>query len=107
MWLWFEKFVTNQSSIMKYLRKPPIERLINRPLQFSDVCGAFYLLAFGWIIGFVAFLFEMLSFYKAKQRIHHLQVQELPDLKFKKLHHFKLNIIQKKQLQRFDVSLGK
>lgn len=101
MWLWFGQF-TNQSNIIKWLKKPPIERMINRSLQYTDVSGAFYLLAFGWIIGSIAFLFELHSNVIAKHRVRRIGLRTLIELKAKQSQRFKLNTFQKKQLQRFD-----
>lgn len=107
MWLWFEKLITNQFTFMKHSKKPPIERLINRPLHFSDTCGAFYLLAAGWVMAFIAFLFELYSHRRAKKRAAHIALRKLPELQAKRMHRFKISLFRKKRLQRSDVQVSK
>lgn len=102
MWLWFGQFITNQTSFKKWLRNPPIERMINRPLHCTDVSGAFVLLAFGWIMGFIAFICELHSSVVAKHRVRRKELHTLLDLKVKQAQRFKLNTYQKKQLQRLE-----
>lgn len=65
MWRWFDSILSNNSNIMNYYLKPPIEGglLEFESLDMSDLSGAFYLLAIGLLTSFIVFLIEIIVFH--------------------------------------------
>lgn len=65
---WFNNIVSDNSFIMDYYLKSPIEDNSFEPLNIEEVSGAFYLLGIGLTISFLIFLLEQLT-YKLRHKI--------------------------------------
>lgn len=107
MWRWFDIFVSNQSNLIKYYKKPPIDRTMDKSLDFEDVSGAFYLLVLGLIISTIVFLCEKWYYRILQQKMKADELKKLCELKSKSEMHFRLNPIQKEELNRFALKLSK
>lgn len=78
MWRWFDNILSNKTSIMDYYLKPPAQNGLFEydSLDSTDLSGAFYLLAVGLIISFIALLIEILVF-QIKHRVLMQKVQRI------------------------------